>query len=84
LAVGSVDSTIKLWDLRNDKNSQKDQQSTLLKSHHMGSVTSMTWIKNMKSQMIGGLDKNERIDILASSSSSGDIYIHSNKTGIFN
>ena len=49
----------------------------------MGSVTSMIWIKNLKSQMTG-TDKSERVDVLASSSSSGDIYVHSNKTGLFN
>lgn len=72
LAVGSVDSVVKLWNLRSDKN-QKDQSTMQIKSH-MGSITSFAWIKSLKGEGFGS-------EILASSSLSGDIYIHSNKTG---
>lgn len=74
LAVGSVDSVVKLWDLRGDKN-QKDQSTLQIRSH-MGSITSFAWIKTLKGEAFGS-------EILASSSLSGDIYIHSNKTGEF-
>lgn len=73
LAVGSVDSVVKLWDLRGDKN---QSQSNLQIKSHMGSVTSFAWIKSLKGDNFGS-------EILASASLSGDIYIHSNKTGEF-
>lgn len=46
LAVGSVDSVVKLWDLRGDK-SQKDQSIMQIKSH-MGAISSLAWIKSLK------------------------------------
>ena len=42
----------------------------------MCGVTSLAWIKSLKGDQYGS-------EILASSSSSGDIYVHSNKNGIF-
>lgn len=74
LAVGSVDSVVKLWDLRADKN-QKDHSPLQIKSH-MGAITSLAWLKNVRGEAYGS-------DNLASSSSSGDIFIHSNKGGEF-
>ena len=74
LAVGSVDSVVKLWDLKTDKN-QKDQSTLQIKSH-MGAITSFAWIKNLRGEAYGS-------ENLASASSSGDIFIHSNKGGEF-
>jgi WD40 repeat protein len=74
LAVGSVDSVVKLWDLRGDKN-QKDQSMLQIKSH-MGAISSFAWIKSLKGDSYGS-------EILASASQSGDIFLHSNKTGEF-
>lgn len=74
LAVGSVDSLVKLWDLRAEK-SQKDQSVIQIKSH-MGAVSSFAWIRNLKGEAYGS-------EVLASSSTSGDIFIHSNKNGEF-
>lgn len=42
----------------------------------MCGVTSLAWVKNLRSELMG-------TDILASSSSSGEIFLHSNKTGSF-
>lgn len=42
----------------------------------MGAITSFAWIRNLKGESYG-------TDILASSSSSGDIYLHTNKNGEF-
>jgi hypothetical protein len=42
----------------------------------MGAITSFAWIKNLKGEAYG-------TENLASASSSGDIFIHSNKTGEF-
>ena len=42
----------------------------------MCGITSLAWFKNLKNELQGN-------DILASSSSSGDIYLHSNKHGTF-
>jgi WD40 repeat protein len=74
LAVGSVDSVVKLWDLKGDK-TQKDQSLLQIKSH-MGSITSFAWIRALKGDAYG-------TEILASASLSGDIYLHSNKAGEF-
>ena len=63
LAVGSQDSTVKVWDLRGQNNPQKEQTFSQIKSHMCG-ITSLTWIKNFRGENIG-------TDILASSSSSG-------------
>jgi WD40 repeat protein len=52
IAVGSVDSVVKLWDLRGDKNADKDQNIVQIKSHMCG-VTSLAWIKNMRSDLVG-------------------------------
>lgn len=46
-----------------------------IKSHMCG-VTSLAWVKNLRSELMG-------TDILASSSSSGEIFLHSNKNGSF-
>ena len=72
LAVGSVDSVVKLWDLRGDK-TQKDQSLMQIKSH-MGAISSLAWIRSLKGDAYGN-------EILASASQSGDIYLHSNKNG---
>jgi WD40 repeat protein len=74
LAVGSVDSVVKLWDLKSDKN-QKDQSISQIKSH-LGAISSLAWIKSLKGEGYG-------TETLASASTSGDIYIHSNKSGEF-
>ena len=74
IAVGSVDSAVKVWDLRGQKES-KDQNIYHIKSHMCG-VTSLAWIRNLRSDLMGS-------DILGSASSSGDIYLHSNKNGTF-
>ena len=42
----------------------------------MCGVTSLAWVKNLKNEVMGS-------GILASASSSGDIYMHSNKSGQF-
>jgi hypothetical protein len=42
----------------------------------MCGVTSLAWIRHFKAEQTGS-------EILASSSSSGDIYIHSNRGGVF-
>ena len=75
IAVGSVDSLVKVWDLRGQSNSQKEQNVAQVKSHMCG-VTSIAWLKNLRPELTSS-------DILASASSSGDIYFHSNKTGSF-
>jgi WD40 repeat protein len=50
LAVGSVDSLIKIWDLRSDKNTQKEP---LMIKSHMGGVTSLAWIKSLRGENYG-------------------------------
>lgn len=75
IAAGSVDSIVKLWDLRGDKNAEKERDVIQIKSHMCG-VTSLAWIKNLRSESIGG-------ELLASASSSGDLFLHSNKAGVF-
>lgn len=65
IAAGSADSLVKLWELHknNDVNS-------IIKSH-IGSVTSLAWIR-----------RANQGEILASASSIGDIYLHTAKTSV--
>jgi WD40 repeat protein len=48
--VGSIDSLIKIWDLRGDKNTQKEP---LYIKSHMGGVSSLAWIKALKGENYG-------------------------------
>lgn len=43
---------------------------------HIGSITSLAWIKNLRGEGFG-------TDIIASASTSGDIFLNSNKTAEF-
>lgn len=52
IAVGSIDSVVKLWDLRGDKNTEKDQNIHQIKSHMCG-VTSLAWLKYLRSDLVG-------------------------------
>ena len=74
MAVGSVDSIVKVWDLRGGDKEKDDKNITHIKLHMCG-VTSLAWIKGLKNGEIG--------DVLASASSSGDIYLHANRMGNF-
>ena len=64
LAVGSQDSTVKVWDLRGQNNIKEEKENYSQIKAHMCGVTSLCWIKNFKGENIGN-------DILASSSASG-------------
>jgi WD40 repeat protein len=66
IAAGSSDCLVKIWDMKNHK-----QVYSTIKSH-VGQVTSLSWIKN------SGIEKGP--EILASSSTIGDIFLHSIKT----
>lgn len=63
IAAGSVNSTVKIWDMK----ANKQKQAIRKLKGHTGAVTSIGWINNEQ--------------LIASSSTSGDILLHDVLTG---